>query len=442
MSVTKRKTSRGETGEYHYAFAIGGKRYRGVCEGCTTERKAQAYEKQIRDTVLKAQEQKTVKALVDNFADQLTGGKAIGLKEAFSLYLKKPKKRQPGEKQLKQKSAYWQDFFDWRQGTHPGMENLRDVQSTHAEAYIAMLRTEGSFLHVQEERQKTAADKDYKPQPQGLSPATVNVRHKTIKAVFAWLSSDAGIMENPFEIEFLDYQYESREAFTPEELKLIWKNLDSDPFVKPIFIIGVCTGLSEGDICNLRWSEIQDGWISRKRRKTGAVLEIPILAPLMEFLNTLPQTEDFILPEHAKMYADNPTGVTYRVKYFLEGLGISTTKKAEGRSRVVSIKDVHSLRHTFAYLAGINRTPLPVVQSVLGHMSPEMTKHYQAHADREAKEKYLTQLPDFLNASPPQLPAAKEPEREELTQLLTRLPLKEIKKILTQIRTAYPELSV
>ena len=37
MSVTKRKTSRGETGEYHYAFAIGGKRYRGVCEGCTTE---------------------------------------------------------------------------------------------------------------------------------------------------------------------------------------------------------------------------------------------------------------------------------------------------------------------------------------------------------------------------------------------------------------------
>ena len=328
------------------------------------------------------------------------------------------------------------------QATHPEIENLRDVQSPHAEAYIAMLRTEGSFLHVQEERQKTAADKDYKPQPQGLSPATVNVRHKTIKAVFAWLSSDAGIMENPFEIEFLDYQYESREAFTPEELKLIWKNLDSDPFVKPIFIIGVCTGLSEGDICNLRWSEIQDGWISRKRRKTGAVLEIPILAPLMEFLNTLPQTEDFILPEHAKMYADNPTGVTYRVKYFLEGLGISTTKKAEGRSRVVSIKDVHSLRHTFAYLAGINRTPLPVVQSVLGHMSPEMTKHYQAHADREAKEKYLTQLPDFLNASPPQLPAAKEPEREELTQLLTRLPLKEIKKILTQIRTAYPELSV
>lgn len=69
-----------------------------------------------------------------------------------------------------------------------------------------------------------------------------------------------------------------------------------------------------------------------------------------------------------------------------------------------------------------------------------MTKHYQAHADREAKEKYLTQLPDFLNAAPPQLPAPAEPERLELNDLLSRLPLKEVKKILVQIRTAYPEL--
>ncbi len=32
-------------------------------------------------------------------------------------------------------------------------------------------------------------------------------------------------------------------------------------------------------------------------------------------------------------------------------------------------------------------------------MSPEMTKHYQAHADRKAKEKYLSQMPDFLGVS-------------------------------------------
>lgn len=142
------------------------------------------------------------------------------------------------------------------------------------------------------------------------------------------------------------------------------------------------------------------------------------------------------------MYASNPTGITYRVKQFLERLGIKTSRKAEGRSRSVSSKDVHSLRHTFAYLAGEYRIPLPIVQSVLGHMSPEMTKHYQAHADREAKEKYLIQLPDFLNAAPQQLPLPEEPERQELNELLAWLPLNEIRKILAQMRSALPDKPV
>ena len=445
MSVFKRKTSRGTTEEYHYSFMIDGKRQRGVCEGCTTERAALAYEKKLKTTAKTASEQKSVKALIDNFADQLTGGSAVPLADALDLYLKKPKKRMPGEKQLAQKISYWGDFTAWMAKVHPEIENLRDVRRPHAEEYISLLRTSGSFLYVETQRQKAeeakkATGKAVEFVSQGLSPATINVRHKTVKAVFAWLATDAGIIENPFDIQFLDNQYESREAFTPEELKLIGANLDKDPFIKPIFVIGICTGLSEGDICNLRWEDIRNGWIVRKRGKTGVALDIPILPPLAAFLEEHRPAEvsEFVLPEHAAMYASNPTGVTYRVKQFLERLGIKTSRKAEGRSRSVSSKDVHSLRHTFAYLAGEYRIPLPIVQSVLGHMSPEMTKHYQAHADREAKEKYLIQLPDFLNAAPQQLPPPVELERQELNELLARLPLSEIRKILAQVRSALP----
>ena len=58
MPVRKRTTSGGQSTEYHYEFMQGGKRYYGVCEGCTTERAALAYEKNIRDTVKAAAEQK------------------------------------------------------------------------------------------------------------------------------------------------------------------------------------------------------------------------------------------------------------------------------------------------------------------------------------------------------------------------------------------------
>ena len=66
MSVAKRKTSSGTTTEYHYDFSQDGKRYRGVCEGCTTERAALAYEKEKKEFVKKLASQKTATALVEN----------------------------------------------------------------------------------------------------------------------------------------------------------------------------------------------------------------------------------------------------------------------------------------------------------------------------------------------------------------------------------------
>ena len=118
-------------------------------------------------------------------------------------------------------------------------------------------------------------------------------------------------------------------------------------------------------------------------------------------------------------------------------------KKAEGRIRSVSSKDVHSLCYTFACLAEEYRIPLPFVQWVLGHMRPEMTKHYQAHADREAKEKHLTRFPDFMNTAPQPFPPSEELERQELKKLLARrLSLDGIRKILAQVRSTLSDKPV
>lgn len=71
-------------------------------------------------------------------------------------------------------------------------------------------------------------------------------------------------------------------------------------------------------------------------------------------------------------------------------------------------------------------------------MSPEMTKHYQAHADREAKEKYLAQLPDFLGSSSsrPQLPATSC--RDRLNQVLALLPEDAVQQVLAYAETLNP----
>ena len=43
-------------------------------------------------------------------------------------------------------------------------------------------------------------------------------------------------------------------AFTSEELKRIYDNLDD--FTRPLFMMAVWTGFREGDICTLKWNEV------------------------------------------------------------------------------------------------------------------------------------------------------------------------------------------
>ena len=128
------------------------------------------------------------------------------------------------------------------------------------------------------------------------------------------------------------------------------------------------------------------------------------------------------------MYLTNSTGVSYRIKQFLEGLGIQTTRKPKGRTRAVSVKDLHSCRHTFCYYAGLAGIPLAVVQSIVGHMSPEMTKHYSAYASMEDKRRGMERLSFFTQDA---LPAAdEEPERAELRQMIDNMPLEKVRAML------------
>ncbi len=507
MSIRKRNTSAGQSEEYHYEFMQGGKRHYGVCEACTTERAALAYEKSIRETAKKLAEQKSVRALVENFRNEMTGGEKIQLTDAYDLSLQKPKRHQPSPELVKAKKAYWSDFIAFMMDRYPDVTTLPNVKHNHAEAYIQHLRENGRF-NKSILYKRGGSNEISGVTTSNLSGKTINTYQQTLSEVFQLLGRDAGMIDNPFtDIPKLSKNTTSREAFSEKELKLIRNNLND--FTKPLFIIAIATALREGDICMLKWSEInfETDLITRQMNKTGGIVEIPILPPLKTYLLELKQLADaeakdikvkngetsfryvlktkagevykdygilsatgtsikisrlskvveiaiselteesekdihseietlkrktYVLPLHAKLYQENRTGVSYRIKQFLDGLGITTTKHVGGRSRVVSIKDLHSCRHSFCYYAGMYGIPLSVVQSIVGHMSPEMTKHYSAHATREAKRTKMELLPDFMGMTvkPVKQIAPPEPERERLKQLADSLPIEVIKEFL------------
>ena len=439
MSVAKRKTKNGYTKEYHYAFAQDGKRYRGVCEGCTTKRDAEEYEKNLRKRVQEAAAQKDVKQLIEHFREELTGSKDILIADAYEKSLEKPKKRIPSESLIRSKRSYWMDFTAFLNERYPDLQKLSEVRPLHAEAYIQYLRQNGRFNKTVTYRGTVITQERSYQLKSELSPKTINTYQQVLTEVFQLLARDIGIIENPFaSIPMLKKESESREAFSEEELAIIRDNLDD--FTRPLFTIAIATALREGDICTLKWSEIdfKRDLIIKRMRKTGNMVEIPIMPPLRIYLSQL-QTDsaesEYVLPKHAEMYLNNSSGVSYRIKQFLENkCRIATTKTLEGRSRAVSVKDLHSCRHTFCYYAGLYGIPLSIVQSIVGHMTPEMTKHYSAHASLSAKREQMRQLPEFMMLTGLATRDDESADREELHRLISSLPIEKVRELLKELR--------
>lgn len=453
MSVSRRGKN------FHYRFSVSGKRYSGVCRGCGTQKAAEAFEAEIRKETETIRSQKTVAALVENYRQELTGGSSIHLSEAYARAIQKPSRRQPKAATEKQKRAYWNDFATFMAQTHPEVESLSSVRRIHCEEYVRHLIDNGRFVKevntvVPGKRGKwkeTSYRRDYL-----LSCKTIREIVGACKWVFNRLYEDAGLTVNPWErVELPVEESTSRDIFTEEELAAIRKGIGADEstarsvysgsefdypawrahavFCRPLFTVAAVTGLTEGDICTLMWGEVDPAarTIRHTRRKTGVRMEIPLLEPFAEHLKTLQREGDYLFPDHARMYLSNRSGVSYRVKAFLEGLGVGTVKRVAGR-RAVSTKDMHSMRHVFCFYAGMAGIPATVVQSIVGHMTPEMTRHYMAHASIREKREEMKKLPSilFLKEAKEEQLSPEALSRQKLAALASVLPLSGVRELL------------
>lgn len=386
---------------YHYRFQIDGKNYSGVCNGCPTLKKAEAYEESIREEVSNIRRQKSVVALVENYKYELTGGRPIRLDEAFDLAAAKPAKRISTSSYANLRRTYWNDYTAFMAATFPETVHLAQIRRNQCEAYVSHLIQHGRFVRNVEytlqsgrKAKQISYERDYL-----IAPKTIKEIAGVCRWVISCLKEDAGVLNNPWESVALPSSDPTpREIFTEDELLLIKEGLKDDDFCRPLFTVAALTGLTEGDICTLKWSEVSmlTSIIRHRRRKTGVWVEIPIGTQLGAYLAKLERRGEYIFPEHAELFLRGTGAVSDRVTSFLHRLGIETTVKVEGR-KAVSVKDLHSMRHVFCYYAGQAGIPASTVQSIVGHMTPEMTRHYMRHDSAQSKLREIEKLPSFLS---------------------------------------------
>ncbi len=215
-----------------------------------------------------------------------------------------------------------------------------------------------------------------------VKPLTVNVELKVLKALYNFALKCKCARENPVSKVSFYREIEKKPRFLQkEEIKEL---LDNSNGLYPVLYTFLKTGLRKSELINLKWKDIdfrrkyitiesKEDW----RTKTGNTREIPIGDDLMEILNKLPRTSDYVfLNSNGRKYGFH---LTERVKRLAKGIGISDMT-------------VHALRHTFISHLVMNGVDLVSIKELAGHSDIKTTMRY-AHLVPGHLRKSIGKLP-------------------------------------------------
>ena len=303
----------------------------------------------------------------------LTQRHTLALAAAWQVWCDSPLKGNPGTLTTTRYAGHWERFKTWATKPSRKLEYLHEVTPSDAEEYARDLWS----------------DK--------VSPRTFYAHIIFLGAVFATLKSPAGLFENPWaEIKAMEKRTQGRVNFTPDELASIFQKATGS--MRCMIYTAMYTGLRQGDVVNLKWSNIHPGKIELMPRKTarkGKTVTLP-LHPLLKLVLEARHAQvfgEYVFPDEAALYASEPSAVSKQFQTFLEDCGIATTEaKGEHRQRAIVRKGFHSLRHSFVSICAANGVPQFIIQDMVGHDSPAMTALY-SHASFDQKSAAINTLP-------------------------------------------------
>jgi integrase len=219
-----------------------------------------------------------------------------------------------------------------------------------------------------------------------VTKATLNVELSFLKKMFNLAVEWGWLKENPaLLIKRLKGEKKRMRFLNRKEVDRLIEC--SAPFLKPIIITAVSSGMRRGEIFNLKWKDIdfEHGFIRVEKSKNKETRDIPVDGFLSEILTR--QTESKKNGNYVFCKKDGAR-FTCISKYFR-----AACKKA-------GIEDFrfHDLRHTAASLYASGGCDITSLKNLLGHKSLEMTQRY-AHLMPDMHDKTRLIMQNFWGFS-------------------------------------------
>lgn len=377
---------REKSGRWTMRVGINGKRY---CRSTRTKDRAQA--------------ERYLQRFLAPFG---LGEHRLPLADVWLEYVKSPNRNELAPSTLNAKRIVWMHFAKWMEHNYLFVTDLGGITSDMIGEYLVCLRAD-------------------------LCASTYNGRVCILREIFHLLATKAGIEDDPWEgVRLRPDDCHSRRELTMDELRRLLaaaqqmkvkgegeQRNDSSEWYK-LFLIGIYTGLRLGDCCKLDWSSIN---IARgiiqliptktKRYAHGRPITIPIHPALGQALVVNPRPPEQgcsvqfpaaggatalpvgpVLPSICEMYSRARWNVSHEIAKIFKKANIITSVQLEGRRKRTPEATFHSLRHTFVSLAANAGVPLHIVQSIVGHESTAMTRHYY-HESIDALRTAVSAIP-------------------------------------------------
>ena len=226
-------------------------------------------------------------------------------------------------------------------------------------------------------------------QQRGVSPNTISFYTRILRAVYNRAVED-DIIENrnPFRHVYTGVDKTVKRALPIAIIKKI-KVLDLElipalDFARDMFMMSfMLRGMSFIDMAYLKKTDLKNGYITYRRRKTGQQLTIEWTKEMQMLLDKYPENDSYYL-----LPIIRNAGTNERYTYRNVGYNINHNLKTIAKKVGISIPlTLYVARHSWASAAKAKGIPLSVISEGMGHDSEATTQIYLASLDTSVVDK-------------------------------------------------------
>ena len=226
-------------------------------------------------------------------------------------------------------------------------------------------------------------------QQRGVSPNTISFYTRILRAVYNRAVEDEIIENrNPFRHVYTGVDKTVKRALPIAIIKKI-KVLDLElipalDFARDMFMMSfMLRGMSFIDMAYLKKTDLKNGYITYRRRKTGRQLTIEWTMEMQMLLDKYPENDsDYLLPIIRNV------GTNERYTYRNVGYNINHNLKTIAKKVGITIPlTLYVARHSWASAAKAKGIPLSVISEGMGHDSEATTQIYLASLDTSVVDK-------------------------------------------------------